>query len=379
MRLRGPQRYQALTVGVEEEFLLVDPATRVTVPRAQEVRKFAAERLDERVGTELYATQIESRTRPMREAEELRADLVEGRRVLAEAAARSDCLVVASASAVRTSKPFPITEGPRYERIVRRYAAAATQGDSECSGCHVHVGELETGEAVTLAGHLRPWLPVLQALAVNSPFAGGRFRACESWRHYEQQAWPTVGPTPPVSADAYDSLAEDLVGSGFLLDRKMIYWYARPSEHLPTLEIRVCDVNADVGVDLLVAVLIRAVSMVLLAELRPGAPGPELGNLELREAHRQAAHAGLAGMWTHPFTGAAMPLSSGLRALVSLAMPALQALGEARLVEKSLERIAQVGTGAQRQRAVYRRRRNLADVVDDLAARTVLTRCTVLT
>lgn len=365
-------RFQALTVGVEEEFLLVDPATRVAVPRAPEVRKLAAESLDDRVAHELYASQIEAHTRPAGRAEELREDLVEGRQVLAEAAARSGCLVVASGSAVLTSKPFPITEGPRYEEIAQRYPSAAIGVDSESNGCHVHVGDLDTGEAVTLAGHLRPWLPVLQALAVNSPFAGGAFRRCESWRHYAQQAWPTVGPTPPISAGKYDTLADDLVSSGVLMDRAMIYWYARPSEHQPTLEIRVPDVNADVDVDLLVAVLVRALAMVLLADARAGAPCPEHGDTEVREAHRQAAALGLAGLWTHPHTGTAMPLSAGLRVLVERAMPALEALGEKRLAEHLLARVAAGGTGARKQRAVYRRRKSLVDVVDDLAARTVL-------
>ena len=372
MGLRGSQGFQALTVGVEEEFLLVDPATRIAAPQAPDVVKFAAECLDERVTNELYATQVECHTDPARRAGELRNQLVEGRRVLAEAATRSGCVLVGSASAVLNSKPFPISDGSRYERIVKRYTDAAMHADSESSACHVHVGELDTGEAMTLAGHLRPWLPVLQALAVNSPFAAGTFRGCESWRHYEQQAWPTVGPTPPVSAGEYEQLADDLVGSGVLLDRKMIYWYARPSEHQPTLEVRVADVNADVDVDLLIALLVRSLSMVLLADARAGVPCPEPTDVQVREAHRQAAASGLAGMWTHPVTGAVMPLSAGVRALVEVATPALRALGEVRIVEELLERIARVGTGAQQQRAVYRRRRNLTDVVDDLAARTVL-------
>lgn len=369
-RIRS-HRFQTLTIGVEEEFLLVDPLTRITVPKAPEVRKLAAESLDERVAHELYATQIEAHTRPAQGAEELRADLVEGRRVLAEAATRSGCLVVASASALLTGKPLQVSEGTRYEQMAQRYPAAATGVDSESCGCHIHVGDLETDEAMTLAGHLRPWLPVLQAVATNSPFAGGTFRRCESWRHYEFQAWPTVGPTPLVSAGTYETLAEDLVVSGVLMDRKMIYWYARPSEHQPTLEIRVPDVNADVDTSLLVATLARALSMVLLADARSGVPCPQIGDTEVREAHRQAAALGMAGMWTHPRTGAAMPLSSGLQFLVERAMPALQTLGEATLVAELVQRVRRNGTGAQRQRSVYRRRESLEDVVDDLAARTV--------
>jgi glutamate---cysteine ligase / carboxylate-amine ligase len=371
MGRKSSLRFQALTIGVEEEFILADAVTRIAVPRAPDVRKLAAECLGERVAHELYATQIESHTQPRRRADELRADLLEGRRVLSEAAARSDCLLVASASAVLTSKPFPITEGRRYEQIAQRYSAA-TEVDSESCGCHVHIGDLDTGEAVTLAGHLRPWLPVLQALATNSPFAGGMFRRVESWRHYEQQAWPTVGPTPLIPAAEYDSLADDLVTSGVLADRKMIYWYARPSEHQPTLEMRVADVNADVDVALLIAVLTRALSMVLLADARSGVACPQVSDVDVREAHRQAAALGLAGMWNHPLTGEAMPLSSGVRALVERSMPALTAIDEAQLANELLQRVARGGTGAQRQRAVYRRRESLVDVVDDLAARTLL-------
>ena len=372
MTPRRSHRFQTLTVGMEEEFLLVDPITRIAVPQAHEVQKLAAEDLDNRVARELYASQIEAHTRPWERAEELRADLVTNRRILSEAAARSDCLLVASGCAVLTKKPIPITEEARYERVAQRHPAAAAGVDSECSGCHIHVGELETEEAVALAGHLRPWLPVLQALAVNSPFAGGKFRRCESWRHFEQQAWPTVGPTPPIPAGRYEALAEGLVLSGVLLDRKMIYWYARPSEHLPTLEIRVADVNADADTALLVALLTRSLSMVLLSDARAGVPCPDASDAEVREAHRQAARLGLAGMWPHPETAATMPLSGGVRALVERAMPALTALDEARLVEDLLQRAAQNGTGAQRQRAVHRRRGSLTDVVDDLAARTVL-------
>ncbi|NUR28599.1 MAG: YbdK family carboxylate-amine ligase [Catenulispora sp.] len=369
---RFESRFEPLTLGVEEEFVLVDPASRVTVPKGPEVRKLAADRLDERVSDEFYATQIEVHTRPLKGAVELRADLVEGRQALSEAAIHSDCLLVASGSSVLTHKPFPVTEGMRYERMTQRYPAAATQVDSECSGCHVHVGELDRAEAVILAGHLRPWLPVLQALATNSPFSSGEFKSCASWRYYLQQAWPTVGPTPLLTPDRYEALADDLVESGVLLDRKMIYWYARPSEHLPTLEIRVADVNADVDTTLLVAMLTRALSMVFLADARRGEPGPDLPDADIREAHRQAAVHGLAGTWIHPFTRHAMPLSAGLQTLVEESMPALEALDEAHLARTLLHRLSRRGTGDQRQRAAYRRRGRLTDVVDDLAARTVL-------
>ncbi|ACU75459.1 glutamate--cysteine ligase GCS2 [Catenulispora acidiphila DSM 44928] len=371
MTLKDSRDLELLTVGVEEEFMLVDPVSRFTVPRAPEVHAFAAERLGEQVARELYATQVEINSRPAKQAEVLRQDLVEARRALASAAAHFDCMLVASGTAVLTTKPFPITEGERYEEIAERYSAATTDIDSEASGCHVHVGDLECDEALALAGHLRPWLPVLQVLAVNSPFAAGSFRRVASWRHYQQQAWPITGPTPMMTALEYEARAQELVDAGVLIDKRMIYWYARPSEHQPTLEIRVADVCADVDITLLVAVLTRALAMVLLADVRADTPAPRTEELEVREHHRGAATLGPAGLWTHPLSGVSMPLSAGVEALVAHARPALEMLDETRLVAQLLRRAYHRGTGAQRQRAAYRRRGRLEDVVDELAAQTI--------
>lgn len=371
MTHKDARQLELLTMGVEEEFVLVDPVTRFTVARAPEVHASAADRLGERVTRELYATQVETNSRPVKQAEELRGELVEGRRMLAEAAWRSDCVIVASGTALLTTKPFPVTEGERYQEIVDHRPDATIGVAAEPSGCHVHVGDLDRDEAVVLAGHLRPWLPVVQSLAVNSPFAAGEFRRVASWRHFQLQAWPVMGPTPLMSAADYEARADELVDSGVLLDRKMIYWYARPSEHQPTLEIRVADVSADVDVAVLGAVLTRALAMVLLADLRAGVPTPRTEASDIEKLHREAATAGPAGSWTHPLSGRPMPLSAGVQALVEHARPALEMLDEMHLVRTLLQQVSDRGTGAQRQRAAYRRRGRLEDVVDELAAQTI--------
>ncbi|MFD0345241.1 glutamate-cysteine ligase family protein [Kitasatospora aburaviensis] len=83
--------------------------------------------------------------------------------------------------------------------------------------------------------------------------------------------------TAPVLDEAqYEALADALVECGVLLDRRMIYWYARPSEHVPTLEVRIADVNADLDTVLLLAGLLRGLAAVLLDEIRAGRPAPAL-------------------------------------------------------------------------------------------------------
>ncbi|MFE9561535.1 glutamate-cysteine ligase family protein [Streptomyces sp. NPDC006487] len=98
-----------------------------------------------------------------------------------------------------------------------------------------------------------PWLPVLQALAAYSPFDRGRDSGYASRRAVEHARWPAVGPAPVLDEAGYEHCAEELVRSGTVLDRRMIYWYARPSEHVPTPEIRVADVNARIGTVVLLA------------------------------------------------------------------------------------------------------------------------------
>jgi glutamate---cysteine ligase / carboxylate-amine ligase len=358
---------QVLSFGVEEEFVLADTTTRATTPRAAQVIEKARVQLGDRAQPEFYATQVEFVTQPCMTAEDLRAELTEGRRIGAAAAAATGCLLVAGASAVLTSHPLPITSGPRYEIIARRHLSGIL---SESSGCHVHVGTLTRADALLLGNHLRPWLPVLQALCVNSPYADRQDQGCASWRHFEVQALPTVEPAPVLADEAaYEQVANGLVTSGRLLDRKMIYWYSRPSEHCPTLEIRVADANPDLDAVMLYAVLLRGLATTLLAEARQGRPWPRVDRSWLEQCHHRVAVDGMGARTVDPVTGATVPVAASLDQLVRRSLPGLAAAGDEDLASALLRRFRDRGTAAERQRAVFGRRRLLTDVVDWLAVR----------
>ncbi|MFL6113898.1 MAG: YbdK family carboxylate-amine ligase [Catenulispora sp.] len=360
---------QVLTFGVEEEFLLADATTRYATPRAAEVLEKARVQLGEHAEHEFYATQVELTTVPCMTAEGLRATLARGRRIGAAAAAANGCLLVASASAVLTRHPLPVTPKARYKSLARRYRPAVDRVRGEPSGCHVHLGTLQRGEALLLGNHLRPWLPVLQALCVNSPFAAGEDRRCASWRYVDCQAWPTVEPAPALDEAAYEAMARDLTEHGPLADRKMIYWYSRPSERYPTLEVRIADANPDLDVVLLYAVLLRGLATTLLAEARHGHPWPEVEQSLLKESHRRVAARGLDGQTVDPTTGAQAPASAVLDTLIRRSRPGLAAADDEELAHRLLRRFQERGTTAARQNAVYRTRGALSDVVDWLAVR----------
>ena len=102
------------------------------------------------------------------------------------------------------------------------------------NGMHVHVGIPDPEIGVQVLNHLRPWLPMLHAATANSPFYNGRDTGYASWRSVLWNRWPPVGPTPWLESHAqYETLVDDLIARGMLLDEGMLYWYARLSAHLP--------------------------------------------------------------------------------------------------------------------------------------------------
>ncbi|MFF0413176.1 YbdK family carboxylate-amine ligase [Kitasatospora sp. NPDC004745] len=360
-----------LKFGVEEEFLLVDPATRTTSPRAHLVVPHAARTLGARAQHEFLATQVEACTRPVTSAAGLLAELVAARRAMGAAAEYAGCRLVATGTPVLPSRhPLSVTPTDRYQRVALHVNRAADQRGGEICGCHVHLGDLDRTEALAISAHLRPWLPVLQALSVNSPFCEGRDNGAASARAGRYLAWPTCGPAPALDPDGYERTVERLLARRVILDRRMLYWYARPSEHLPTLEVRIADTNADVTTPLLLAVLLRALARTFLSAHRHGEPPPRMPGAVLREAHRQAALGGLTGTGTHPSTGCRLPMPVLVGDLLDLATPALAGSGDLELARPLVHARLTAGTGADRQRAVFARRRALTDVVDDLAQRT---------
>lgn len=361
-----------LTMGVEEEFVLVDRATRAPANRAPEVIRRAARELGAQVQAEFFNAQIEICTRPTARRDDLRDQLSRLRKVVGTAAEESGCMPVACGTPVLPpGEPLTVTDSDRYRLMAQRFASLITSDDGLVCGCHVHVGSLDRERALALAVHMRPWLPVLQALAGNSPYAQRQDTGYESWRAVEHARWPTVGPTPVLDEAAYLAHVERLVRNGTLLDNRMVYWHARPSEHVPTLEVRVADVNADLDTVVLLALLVRGLATYLLPRVDASAPPPRIPDPSLLRAHRLAAVQGLGGIGLDPVDGRERPAVDLVDALIARVRPALDETGDTDWVQAQWARIRTDGGGAARQRAVFRRHGRLSAVVDELAAATV--------
>ncbi|MEU7878540.1 carboxylate-amine ligase [Microbispora bryophytorum] len=369
-----------LTLGVEEEFLLADPRTGRVVPAAREIRERAAGPGADRLVFELTQFQLESNTAVHTSLRDLHGDLLEMRRAAAGAAASAGLALVACGTALDGNPGVPpLSPCPRYQAMLREFGAIM-DGQGVC-GCHVHVGIADREEALRVSNHLRPWLPVLQALAANSPIADGRDTGYASWRAPMMGRWPSAEPPPFFrSVEHYESLVAGMLAGGTILDRGMIYWMVRPSDHVPTLEIRAADVCPTAGETVLLAGLVRGLAETALRDVRAGVPAPEVEDTLLRAAYWRAARDGVdgealdllagAGVSGDRVSGNRVPAWRLVDRLLDHVRPVLEENGDWTPLTDQIERLRRSGSGAARQRAAYARRGRLCDVAELLMAQT---------
>ena len=357
------------TIGVEEEFLLVDD-TGEPVAANRAVAEEAESR-GVQLQLELTSCQVETTSAVMETSDELRAELSRLRGVAAQAASACGARLLAVALPPSVPHHFPVTDTPRYRKIGENFGMIAHE--QGICGCHVHVAVPNRDAAVAVSNWLRPWLPLLLALTANSAIYRNADTGYASWRSILWARWPSAGPPPFFeSVDDYDATVEMLTQTGAVLDDGMVYWDVRPSSRFPTVEVRAADVPSTVAETVLLATLTRAAVMTALEDFQRGAAPPHVTAETLRAAYWKAARDGLDGQ--------AIDVTSRLRPVptrellgefVEHLRPALDALGEYRRVSDELERLAQEGNGAMRQRRAWRKRGDVADVIAEAASATL--------
>jgi len=355
----------ALTLGVEEEFLLVDRHGHLA-DRGPEVSDGVPEPLGQ-VEYELSRCQVEAATDVCTSMDEIVQGLRDLRAKLAiEAGSQGLRLLPSGVAPLAEARRIPITPKDRYQRMEREFGALA-QVSLTCA-CHVHIGIADRSCGLVISNRLRPWLPVLLALTANSPFHDGVDTRHASWRRVTWSRWPSSGPPPYFeSVERYESLVDALLRTGAILDRGMIYWDVRLSDHEPTLEVRISDVAATVEEAVLLAVLVRGLAGRALDEgSAPGTRGGGPSREVLAASLWRAARDGLSGHCVDPDSGALVPTWRRVDDLVRHVRPQLRSTGDEEFVTETLARLRAEGGGAQRQRAAFARRNRLTDVVDEL-------------
>ncbi|MGQ4616039.1 glutamate--cysteine ligase [Nocardia sp. R7R-8] len=358
-----------LTIGVEEEFLLVDPRTGEPLARNVEVAH-TAEEIGIDLQLELTRCQVETSTSVHTDIGALHRELRDLRRGIAACAERNDARLLAVGIPPTVPHEFPVTDTPRYQRIEENFGMLAHE--QGLSGCHVHIGIPDVETAIQVSNHLRPWLPQLLAMTANSAIYRGTETGFASWRSILWRRWPSAGPPPYFeSARHFEAMVAMMLNSGSILDKQMVYWDVRPSATFPTVEIRVSDIPATVEETALLAALVRAIVVMAERSLAAGRTAPQVPAEMLRAAYWKAARSGLAGDGVDPRDGTVAPVRDLLSRLIDHAAPALDDAGDRRFVDEAFGRLLARGNGAHRQVAALRARGEIDDVVEEVARATL--------
>ena len=354
-------------MGVEEEFHLVDLKTRRLTARAPELLAG----LSDSFVAELQRCVVEMNSGVVDTLDGLRADLQGHRDVLVKAAGELGIGVVA-AGAVPLSVPaeMQITSTPRYRQMLADYQLLARE--QLICGTQVHVGVDDRDEAVAVANRVARFVPTLLALSASSPFwSDGSDTGYSSGRTLVWQRWPTTGLAAPVSSAAeFDQLVADLVSSGAIADKGMVYFDVRPAVVAPTLELRVCDSCPSIDTIVLIAGLFRALVEREVQDLRAGEPAVAISAPMGRAALWRAARSGLEGELVDVTGPRGRPAGDVVGELVQLLRPQLEAAGDWEAVSELAHAAVLAGTSASRQRRALRSRGRLTDVVDQLIEET---------
>jgi carboxylate-amine ligase len=360
------------TFGVEEEFLLVDPATGYPVPVADLALQHRSDRAKPGAGPaltpEVQQEQLEAVGPVCATLQDVAAAIREGR-ALADEAARS---VAARAVALGTSPvaAMPtLVPQPRYLMMAARFGL--TLKEQLTCGFHVHVRVVSGEEGVAVLDRIRVWLPVLLALSANSPFWQGRDSGYASFRYQAWNRWPTAGPCERFGSEReYRRYVQTLLATGVLLDEGMVYFDARLSRNHPTVEVRIADVCMDPAHATVIAAIVRALVERAAQEWRSGTSAPRLSAAQLRLAAWKASESGVEGTLLHPLLNMPCPAAEAVQALLTHIRPALAGSGDEEQVTLELARILTTGTGARRQRESMASTQSLAAVVTDAVDRT---------
>jgi glutamate---cysteine ligase / carboxylate-amine ligase len=343
--------------GIEEEFLLVDPASSEPRPAGPVLRANLGRQDHPRfqVSAELLDCQIELATFPCHDRSEAADALVAMRRALVGAAEESG-IRPAGVGVVYNAPlaPAEVTDTPRYRSVARN--APAVVADEYVTGVHVHAEVKDPELRIQVMNRCRPWIPTLTAAAANSPFWYGRDSGFASWRTILYRRWPIQGCPPVfVDDDDYRRRLQRLLDSGVAADPGYVSWLMRPSANYPTVEWRGADSQLSARDTLLAACLFRALAATELSAAEAGAPPvpqPQPEHLDI--ALWQAARHGVAGDLIELETGRLIPAHDQLRRLFAHVAGELSASGDEEFVRNGLARIRRDGNGAERQRGAHR-------------------------
>ncbi len=342
-----------LTIGIEEEYLLVDLETRnLLADPPTELWEGAYDRIEGRVSRELLRAQIEVGTMPHQHIADAAHDLRFLRRSLAEVSAEHGAAIIAA-----STHPFALwweqvtSEGDRYKMLAEDLGVVGQR--MVICGMHVHAGVEDPELRIDLMNQVTYFLPHLLALSTSSPFWGGYNTGLKSYRMNVFRTMPRTGlPEEFASWAEYQRHIQVLVDAGLIEDGSKVWWDVRPSIRYPTLELRVTDICTRWQDAITIAALYQSLLHMLYRLRRTNQKWRRYANLLVAENIWRAQRYGARGELMDFGVGRLVPFPDLIDELVELVRVDAVELGCVEEVERARV-IAVEGTSAQRQVTVY--------------------------
>jgi carboxylate-amine ligase len=355
--------YKTFTLGVEEEYMVLDPATRELKSHEQKIVQEGQKVIKDKVKAEMHQAVVEVGTDICADVDEAWEDVATLRRTISGIAGS-----LGFAMGAAGTHPFShwesqlITDHVRYNEIVNELQEAARS--NLIFGLHVHVGMENREMANHIANSTRYFLPHIYALSTNSPFWEGRQTGYKSFRTKVFDKFPRTGiPEAFESIEAYENYVKLLVKTNCIDNAKKIWWDLRVHPFFNTVEFRICDVPLTVDETITLAALFQAVCARIYLLRSKNLNFIQYPRPLINENKWRASRYGIDGRLIDFGKEEEVNTRALLYELLEFIDPVVDELGSRHRLA-FIHKILEGGTGADRQLAVFEKEKNLLSVVD---------------
>ena len=349
------------TIGIEEEFMIIDPVSRELVSHMHEVVEGGKTILNEQVKAEMHKAVVEVGTNICHDVKEARREVKHLRSIISDIATKQGCLI-ASAGAHPFSRwqDAMITDHPRYQEIVNEMQDAARS--NLIFGLHVHVGIDNRETGVQIMNAVRYLLPHIFAMSTNSPFWLGRNTGYKSYRTKVFDKFPRTGiPENFNSASEFDEYVNLLVKTNCIDNAKKIWWDLRIHPVYPTVEFRICDVPMTVDETIALTALFQAVCAKIYKLRSQNLNFIQYSRALINENKWRAGRYGIDGRLIDFGKEEEVNTRVLIDELLNFVDDVVDNLGSRHRLAY-VNKILESGTGADRQLEVFENSKNLVDV-----------------
>lgn len=359
----GSYSFKHFTLGVEEEYMVIDPLTRELKSHEQRIVQEGQKIIKDKVKAEMHQAVVEVGTDICANVDEAYKDVLTLRGTIAKIAGDLGLSIGASGT-----HPFShwesqlITDHVRYNQIVNELQEAARS--NLIFGLHVHVGMEDRKMAIHIANSARYFLPHVYALSTNSPFWEGRQTGYKSFRTKVFDKFPRTGiPDYFESIEAYDNYVNLLIKTNCIDNAKKIWWDLRVHPFFNTVEFRICDVPMNVMDTIAIAALFQAICAKLYKLRAKNMNFMLYQRALINENKWRASRYGIDGTLIDFGKETEVNTRLLIYELLDFVDDVVDELGSRHVIQH-VHKMLEHGTGADRQLAVYKETNSLTSVVD---------------